>query len=135
MPRRLLSWASIAIAFGLLSPLPVRAQSSEENLPPGRWARRGSGGSCRRAAGHGPTRRPCRVTGLRRRGGLGDLHEDSGDKLHRVDPLRLLRLGLFVSRLRRVGDLVGAGRELQPGAPRRSTSRCAGTLGRGACWS
>lgn len=35
MSRRLMSWVSIAAGFGLLGPLPISAQSLEENLPTG----------------------------------------------------------------------------------------------------
>ena len=53
--------------------------------------------------------------------GVGDLHEGPGHEFNRIDPLRLGQLGLVVSSLGDVDDLVGAGGEVQAGpAHRRS---------------
>jgi hypothetical protein len=57
--------------------------------------------------------------------GVRNLHEDSGDKLHGVDPLRLCRLRLVVSRLGGVDDLGGAGGEVQAGEAHRGAHHVA----------
>jgi hypothetical protein len=58
--------------------------------------------------------------------GVRDLYEDPGDELHRVDPLGFGRLGLVVSPLGHVDDLVRAGGEAQPGEADRGSHHVAG---------